>query len=305
VAALPRGPRYEAFVSHSSADRRAAAKVEEALQAAGLETWLDRSDIRVGTLLRDELHASLKRSRVVVLLWSRAAAASRWVAAEVLTAFHEKRFIVPCVLDGTRLPYFLQNAIFLGVRPGGRRAFSGILEAVRKAPTGANRVPPFRDSPGPDLVAAVHRLDEGQRRVTDALGRRDVVAGRRAQTALELAQRAAEKKWPLDATVLSLAGYHRKNAYMLKHWDAIAAGQPPKDALLVRAERRFFDTLFVNPVDFNALNGLGSVLLYERDFEAALFFVQRALHYARRAGVAYPDAEHDLQLLRWLKSGRR
>src|SRR5262249_29204209 len=161
-------------------------------------------------------------------------------------------------------PYFLQNAIFLGVRPAGRPGgrsggrsggtltLSGIVEAVRKAPSGTNQVPPFRDSPGPELVAAVHRLAEGQRRVTDALRRRDLAAGRRAQAALDPAQRAAEKRWPLDATVLSLGGYHRKNAYMLKHWDAIAAGQPPKDALLVRAERRFFDTLFVNPVDFNA-----------------------------------------------------
>jgi TIR domain len=305
MTARARKPRYEVFISHSSVDRRAAAKVELALQEAHLAAWLDRSDIRVGTLLRDELHGSIKASRVVVLLWSKAAAASRWVAAEVLTAFHEKRFIVPCVLDATRLPYFLENAIFLGLRPGGRRALASVVDAVRKAPRGANRVPPFRDSPGPELTAAVRRLSEGQRAVTDALGGRDLASGRRAQKALDPAQRRAEKAWPLDATVLSLGGYHRKNAYMLKHWDAIQAGRPPKDPLLVKAERFFFETLFVNPVDFNALNGLGSILLYERDLDAALFFVRRALHYAARAGVSYEEAKHDLELLRWLKSGAR
>jgi len=36
-----------------------------------------------------------------VLVWSKAAAASRWVAAEILTAFYlpMRRFVIPCVVE--------------------------------------------------------------------------------------------------------------------------------------------------------------------------------------------------------------
>ena len=113
--------------------------------------------------------------------------------------------------------------------------------------------------------------------------------------------RALEKRWPLDATVLNLAGYHRKNEYRLKYGAEIDARRPPADPLLECAERFFFDTLFVNPTDYSALNGLGSILVYEREYNAAEFFILRAIHYAERDGIAYGDAEQDLALTRWLK----
>lgn len=145
---------------------------------------------------------------------------------------------------------------------------------------------------------AIAALQSGQRRVTDALAPRGVESARKFQKGIDSAQRRAEKTWPLDATVLNLGGYHRKNAYMVKHWATIEAGRPPKDPVLVQAERFFFDTLFVNPIDFSALNGLGNVLYFERDFEAAEFFTRRAIDHAERAGIVYAEAEHDLELIR-------
>jgi hypothetical protein len=287
---------YDVFLSHSSVDVALARRVERALEREGLSTWLDRSEIRVGTLLRDELHASIRASRTVLLLWSAAAAGSRWVAAEILTAFHERRFVVPCVLDGTALPYFLDNAIFLDFRrrPQVPRDLAATL---RRVPRGANDVPAFRDSPGALVRAAIDDLVSGQKTVTDALEGGDLRRAAARQKAIDPAQKAAEKRWRLDATVLNLAGYHRKNAYVLKHLEAIDAGRPPKDPLLVRAERFFFDTLFVNPVDPSALNGLANVLYFERDYPAARFFCLRAIAQAERAGIDYPEARNDLALI--------
>src|SRR5262249_6379130 len=106
----------DVFISHSSADSEAAARVEQTLESDGLTAWLDRSEIRLGVLLRNELQSAIKQSRVVILLWSKPAAASRWVAAEVLTAVHLDRFIVPCLLDRTRLPQFLAPSVYLDFR---------------------------------------------------------------------------------------------------------------------------------------------------------------------------------------------
>ena len=288
--------RYDVFLSHSSVDVALARRVEKALERSGLAVWLDRSEIRVGTLLRDELHASVRASRTVLLLWSKAAAGSRWVAAEILTAFHERRRIVPCVLDGTALPWFLENAIFLDfrTRPQIPRDLAATLGRV---PRGANEVPVFRDSPGAPVRAAIDALRSGQQTVTDAFQRGDTARAAGLQKAIDAAQKAAEKRWPLDATILNLAGYHRKNAYILKHLDAIDAGRPPKDPLLVRAERFFFDTLFGNPVDPSSLNGLANVLYFERDYQAARFFCLRAIAEADRTGIDYPAARNDLALI--------
>ncbi len=49
--------------------------------------------------------------------------------------------------------------------------------------------------------------------------------------------------------MLNVAGYHQKNAYMLKHWDAIQAGRAPPDRLLQKAERYFFGALQADPTD--------------------------------------------------------
>ena len=98
-----------------------------------------------------------------------------------------------------------------------------------------------------------------------------------------------------DPMVLALSGYHHKNAYLLKHWDQLQAGRTPKDALQLRAEAKFFETLFVNPRDPSSLNGLGSVLIGEREYNAAEFFILRAIEFA---GGHYPEAEHDLALAR-------
>ena len=292
----------DAFISHSSADADKARRVEQTLEADNLAVWLDRSEIRPGRLLRAELQAALRDSRVVILLWSHAAATSRWVAAELLTAFHLNRFIVACVCDKTELPYFLQNTIYLNVAARPNRWGEDLRRAVREAPDSANDIPAKIGATTAELNEAIARLAEGQASVTRAIERNDLKGAKRFQAALDAKMKAAERKWRLEAMILNLAGYHDKNAYLLAHWAAIMAGQPPKDALLDRAERYFYRSLFVDPYDFSALNGLGSILLYERELDAAEFFVRRALQLAEAAGADYAAARHDLQLILALKA---
>jgi Flp pilus assembly protein TadD len=71
--------------------------------------------------------------------------------------------------------------------------------------------------------------------------------------------------------------------------------------LLDRAERFFFEALFVNPKEYSALNGLGSILIFERDLEAAEFFIRRAIALAEQNEVDYTAAKHDLAMIRGFK----
>ena len=115
-----------------------------------------------------------------------------------------------------------------------------------------------------------------------------------------------EKAWRYQASVLSVAGYHLKNAYMLKHDAELNAGRLPRDPLLLKAEKKFFETLFVNPDDPSSLNGQGNVMFFERELKAAEFFHLRAIDAAKALGGQYPAAESDLALVRqFLQAGAK
>jgi hypothetical protein len=151
----------------------------------------------------------------------------------------------------------------------------------------------------PELSETIATIARRQQDLGEALGRRELDEAVKIQAALDEVMKNARKRWPLDPMIVNLEGYHLKNAYMVKHWDAIQAGRAPRDPLLDQAEWRFFETLSIDPTDPSALNGLGSILLFERDLQAAEFFIQAAIRAAERQGMAtYPAAEQDLALVK-------
>jgi hypothetical protein len=292
---MARTPAARIFISHAHANVRTARRIQAALQSAGHDPWLDETDIGVGKLLRKELQRAIAGSRVVVVVWSKAAAQSRWVAAELLTAFHLNRLIVPCVLDGTTLPQFLSRSIFTDLRRPREEALEKLGRQLKAVGKGRNEFPEAVPYQAPELMKTIDRLYTAMKKVTTAP---DAKRGRVLQKKLDPEMHAAEKRWRFDSTILNLAGYHRKNAYMYKHWDEFWAGRYPADRLLEDAEWLFYNSLFVNPLDMSAVNGLGNILLFSGELQGALFFVERAIGLAHRAGVSYPEAESDRRVIR-------
>ena len=153
------------------------------------------------------------------------------------------------------------------------------------------------------LEATLRSIVQGQQAVTDRLDRRDTAAARELHALVEGAVAEARQAWPLEPEVLNLAGYHHKNAYMLDHWAAIQAGRPPRDSLLNAPSAASSRRCLVDPDDCSALNGLGSVLVFERELDAAEFFIGRALALAEAQGMDYAAARHDLALVRGARRG--
>jgi hypothetical protein len=288
--------RCPVFISHATEDLAIAQEAEAVLEASGFDPWLDRSDIRFGALLGRQLTRGIQASRAVVLLWSSAAAGSRWVASEVLQSFHAGRFIVPCVLDDAPLPQFLSRSVYLDLRRGSAEALEQLAEKLREVPGGRNDFHAIRSYRSGDLGAVIDAIRSRQVEILSCLPE-DLPGARHRQAELDPIMGAAEERWRYDPGILNLAGYHRKNAYMLSHWDEYCAGRFPADPVLGEAERLFLETLFVNPVDYNALNGLGNVLLFEGELDAAELFVRSAIDCAAERGLDFVEARNDLAVI--------
>lgn len=293
----------DAFISHSSVNRSVASRLEKALESTGLRVWLDYAEIRLGALLGKELQDSIRASHVLLLLWSRDAASSRWVTCEWLTAFHLNRYIVPCVLDDTPLPQCLQEIVFLRTRRVTASVVERLVRAVREAPSSSNALAPVIRSESSEVGKVIARIGRDQQAILGQLPPAGKLAkAAQMQAHLDHVVDKALQKWPLEPMIVNLAGYHLKNAYMIKYWDAIQAGRAPDDRLLDRAEKRFFKTLELDPTDYSSLNGLGNILMFRRDLDAAEFFHLAAIAQADRENVDYQEAENDLALVRRFKN---
>ena len=286
------------FISHSSVNLDVAEQVEAVLKEAGFDPWLDHSDIRVGALLGKQLQQRIKESRAVVLIWSKAAAASRWVATEVLSAFHLNRFILPCALSATDLPQFLSRSVYLDLRRGRLKALTRLVDQLKQVPRAHNEFLALNSYRSRELEKAIYQINTKQHALLNLVDGDDLPGAKKLHAKLDPEMREATTRWRYDPTILNLAGYHHKNSYMLKHWDEYLAGRFPRDTVLQKGERRFIETLFINPIDYNALNGLGNILFFQGEIDAARFFMRKAIDCAANAGVDYEEAKNDLQATR-------
>jgi hypothetical protein len=121
-----------------------------------------------------ELHKAIEKSRAMVLLWSKSASRSRWVAAEILTAFHMGRFIFPCIVDETFPPQFLGSAVHVDLRRATSEGLRRLVAGVREAPRQANPVPPLMAAATARLNEEIGVLADAQQKVTSALLRHNV-----------------------------------------------------------------------------------------------------------------------------------
>ena len=296
---MPRA-RFDAFISHSGKNTAQAETIEAGLGAK--RVWLDRSEIRLGALLGRELLANIRASHGLVLVWSKHAARSPWVQSEWIAAANLGKPIVPVRLDKTPLPQSLGNTLW---RQGGGASLEGFVdELARTIRDGLSLGPSISPSmrlPNPRLEAEVTRLALAQRTMFDDFYGGSQAKARRRQRRLETQTTALVKKYPRDPRAAALWAYNEKNSVILEHDDDIMAGIKVDDARLEEARWRFLHGLWLDPLDPEALNGLGTIAWFAHDLDTAEFFVRAAL----RRLPDYADAKHDLNLILDLKRRSR
>jgi hypothetical protein len=296
---VPRA-RFDAFISHSGKNTAQAETIEAGLGAK--RVWLDRSEIRLGALLGRELLANIRASRGLVLVWSKHAAQSPWVQSEWIAAANLGKPIVPVRLDKTPLPQSLGNTLW---RQGGGASLEGFVDELARTIRGGlslgPSISPSMRLPNPRLEAEVTRLALAQRTMFDDFYGGSQAKARRRQRRLETQTTALVKKYPRDPRAAALWAYNQKNSVILEHDDDIMAGIKVDDARLEEARWRFLHGLWLDPLDPEALNGLGTIAWFAHDLDTAEFFVRAAL----RRLPDYADAKHDLNLILDLKHRSR
>jgi Flp pilus assembly protein TadD len=298
-----RGGLIDTFISHASQDEDFAVRLGKSLEAEGLSVWLDHANIRGGGLLVPELMQALQGARNIVVLWSEYSSKSQWVSTEwtsVVNLNHQKgtsveKGVTPCLLDKTPLAIFLLNYVFCDFQISYDTGLQHLLRALKKI---VDTPAPAPYNP-PDFVEKIY---SGQKAVLASLSAGNLAQAKELQGQINSVVDAARRQNPNDLYILNLAGYHKKNEYMIRHWKEFQAGKAPKDALLDEAMQTFFMALSIEPEDPSALNGIGNVFILRRDLDAAEFYVGRALERSKQEHLSYEAAEHDLELIKRLKT---
>lgn len=297
-------PRWDAFVSHASEEDILATSIREHLTALGVSVWLDHHDLRRQGLLLAALQEVIEHSRQVVLLWSKSSARSRYVTGEWNFAWNRSRPIIPCRIDRHPLPLGLAGLLYCDFRSSFDDGIGQLSEVLRRA---APKRPAQEAFDGKQIATSRHAADSiamQQDSILRAMDRGDAAAAAKLQAQLGPTVDAALRKYPKDADIIGLAGYHLKNAYMLKHWRAFQAGRSPADPLLELSEARFWAALQCRPNDASALNGIGNILWLRGELDAAEFYIKRSIERAHAEGFDYPYAEDDLRHLRLERAAR-
>ncbi len=107
--------QFDVFLSHSNDDKNWVSKLKADLLRYGVSVWLDKDELRPGSLSAKALEQALDNCRAVALIISPAAITSGWVEEEYYRALdlaQDKQVrlqLIPVILGEAKLPGFLQN----------------------------------------------------------------------------------------------------------------------------------------------------------------------------------------------------
>jgi len=92
----------DVFVSYARSDKARVAPLVAAIEAKGWSVWWD-PEIDAGQQFDDQIEAALRGARAVLVVWTPASAASRWVRGEAREAA-DRGTLVPVRFEGASLP---------------------------------------------------------------------------------------------------------------------------------------------------------------------------------------------------------
>jgi len=113
MAEPPEPTSPKVFISYAWNNKAIARQLQSDLMRDGVEVFIDYEKISGGDSLPARISAGLEWCNTLVLLWSADAAQSYWVSQEWENALQLQKRIIPCLLDGAKLPALLRRLLYL------------------------------------------------------------------------------------------------------------------------------------------------------------------------------------------------
>ncbi|MCB0118773.1 MAG: toll/interleukin-1 receptor domain-containing protein [Anaerolineales bacterium] len=105
----------QVFISYSHSDADFANELCKAIESAGYEVWLDRTDIQTGSHWDDEIVKGLNASQLFLILLSNRSVASQNVKDEIGYAIDHNMQILPVLLEACDIPFRLKRYQYVDV----------------------------------------------------------------------------------------------------------------------------------------------------------------------------------------------
>ncbi len=127
---------HDVFISHSAKDKVIADAVCAALEAEKIRCWIAPRDIRSGEHWAEAINNAVKKTRVMVLIFSESSNQSIQVAKELTLAVNSESVVIPFKIDEILpsgvIEYYLADTHWLdAMNPPTRRHIQQLVEAVR------------------------------------------------------------------------------------------------------------------------------------------------------------------------------
>jgi hypothetical protein len=160
----PSGSEARIFLSYAAEDRERARQLAEDLESRGWSVWWDHR-IPIGRAFDEVIEEALRQARCVVVLWTKAAVASRWVRAEASDAAR-REILVPVLAEDVSIPLEFRLYQALDLRAQNVSSRAAALDALHDAIARVAGGPPFtaiaatREAQGP--TARIPRMGQFQ-----------------------------------------------------------------------------------------------------------------------------------------------
>jgi formylglycine-generating enzyme required for sulfatase activity len=157
--------KYDLFISHSSADAKAALSLVNEIESRGvLKCWIAPRDIPIGASYQREIVRAIENCGGFVLLFSRNTNESEHVLREIELAGQFKKAIYPIKIDASEpaegIRYFLANKQWVERKALGNRLVETIeqmvasVQGVERPPAPAAPPPQLKPRGSPMLIGA-------------------------------------------------------------------------------------------------------------------------------------------------------
>lgn len=123
------------FISHSSVDKRFVRRLAKAIEADGFLTWLDEKELLPGDPLAKRVSEGVAQARAVLVVVSRAAIASKWLAFELNKAADRmvkgECIVIPIVIDEmSSLPAEVEGLLYADFTKSFKRQMQAVLKSL-------------------------------------------------------------------------------------------------------------------------------------------------------------------------------